>query len=86
MAEGSRKPRNLSLDSEAVARGERYSRLHDTNLSRLVDNFLRALPLPADPRAELRSPVVKRLLGVARGGNTDRAAYREHLHRKYGGR
>lgn len=45
MASLKRKPKNLFLDPVAVARGERYSRLHGTSLSRLVDDFLLALQL-----------------------------------------
>ncbi len=33
-----------------------------------------------------RAQVVRRLRGAAAGGKADRAAYREHLCRKYGGR
>ena len=32
--------KNLSLDPEAVRRGERYSEHHQTNVSQLVNNFL----------------------------------------------
>ncbi len=79
-----RKPKNLFLDSDAVARGMRYSKLHDTNLSRLVSDFLRSLPLKEKRKA--LSPAVQRLYGIAAGGKTDMAAYREHLYRKYGKR
>ncbi|HEU4990672.1 MAG TPA: DUF6364 family protein [Gemmatimonadaceae bacterium] len=84
MARVKKEPKNLSLDPDAVARGERYSRRHGTNLSRLVDDFLRSLPL--DGEEEPLSPVVRRLRGAAAGGKADRAAYREHLYRKYRGR
>jgi hypothetical protein len=43
-----KQPKNLSLDSEAVRRGERYSQLHHTNLSKLVSNFLSSLPLESE--------------------------------------
>jgi hypothetical protein len=79
-----KRPKNLLLDPEAVARGERYSRRHGTTLSRLVGDFLRALPLGADP-SEL-APSVKRLWGVARGDSRGRELYRQHLSRKYGNR
>jgi len=78
--------KNLSLDSDAIGRGERYSELHHTNLSRLVSDFLRQLPLP-EPAKQL-SPIVSRLLGVATSvdGETDDAGdpYHEHLWAKYG--
>lgn len=81
----SRIPKNLSLEPEVIERGERYSKINGTNLSRLVSDFLRSLPLEPVAAHEL-SPVVRRLLGVAKGGKSDREAYREHLHKKYGGR
>jgi hypothetical protein len=87
MGDETKKPKrakNLLLDPEAVSRGERYSRRHGTNLSRLVSDYLRALPLGGD---ELPlSPVVRRLWGVARAGKDDKETYRAHLTRKYGGR
>ena len=85
MTDGRRKakrPKNLLLDPDAVARGERYSRLHGTNLSRLVGDFLHALPLGAEELA--LTPAVRRLWGVAAGSDTDKELYRQHLSRKYG--
>ncbi len=79
-----KRPKNLLLDPDAVARGERYSRRHGTSLSRLVGDFLRSLPLGADEST--LTPAVRRLWGIARGGDADREAYRQHLARKYGHR
>ncbi len=84
MANTAKRPRNLTLDDEAMARGERYSRKHGTSISRLVGDFLRSLPLEPSPGA--LSPVVRRLLGVAAGEVVDEATYRSHLVRKYGKR
>jgi hypothetical protein len=78
-------PKNLSLEPEAIARGERYGRRHGKNLSQLVNDFLHGLPLESPAEREL-SPVVRRLRGIAGGGRTGRKEYREHLHQKYGGR
>ncbi len=79
-----RKPRNLSLDDEAISRGERYSKQHGTSISRLVGDFLRSLPLDA-PRGPT-SPLVRRLVGVAAGKKGEAASHRVHLLRKYGAR
>ena len=79
-----KRPKNLLLDPDAVARGERYSRRHGTNLSRLVGDFLRSLPLGADEGA--LTPAVRRLWGIAAGTDTDRQQFRQHLSRKYGSR
>lgn len=76
--------KNLSLDPEAVRRGERYSELHQTNISQLVNNFLSSLPVGEDLTEAKLTPSVRRMLGIAAGarGVED---YREHLLKKYGG-
>ncbi len=85
-----KKATNLSLDPDAVARGERYGARHGRKLSQLVNGFLAALPAEEAGEgdrglAEL-SPVVRRLYGAAAGGATDRDTYRAHLSAKYGSR
>jgi len=79
-----RKPKNLSLAPDAIQRGELYSQIHGTSLSRLVSDFLRRLPL-GDQALGL-SPAVLRLRGVASSASPDDTAYHEHLSRKYGER
>jgi hypothetical protein len=81
----SKVPKNLSLERSAIARGERYGRMHGKNLSQLVNAFLKALPLRAPAAADL-SPLVRRLRGIAAGRKAGRDAYRKHLIRKYGRR
>jgi hypothetical protein len=74
--------KNLSLDPEAVSRGERYSELHETNVSQLVNRFLSSLPLDDESEVHL-TPAVSRLLGIA----SDKDAvkhYRQYLIEKYG--
>jgi hypothetical protein len=85
-AKPGKRPTNLTLDPDAVARGEQYGARHGRKLSQLVNGFLAALPAPDDDDAELAdlSPAVRRLYGVAAGGRTDRDAYRAHLSEKYG--
>ena len=83
-AGGVKRPKNLSLDAEAVERGEEYGRRHGVPLSHLVGEFLRALPLD-EPEGEW-TPAVQRLYGVAATGKTTRDDHREYLYRKYGGR
>ena len=72
--------KNLSLDPDAVQRGEKYSKRHSTSVSQLVSDFLSGLPGDGE-RVEL-APAVKRLLGIARGSNE--AAYKKYLEKKYG--
>jgi hypothetical protein len=79
----SKRNKNLSLDEEAVRRGEEYSQLHATSVSRLVNDFLSSLPVDLDEDQKKLSPAVRRLLGLASGqGGND--AYRSWLTRKYG--
>lgn len=86
MSRAAKQPKNLSLEPSVVERGERYARLHGSNLSKLVNDYLAALPL--DVAGEPQSPAVRRLYGAASGGAgggvLDREEYREHLARKYG--
>jgi hypothetical protein len=77
--------KNLSLETAAVRRGEWYSKRHQTNLSRLVSDFL--LRLPVDESTRPLSPTVSRLLGIV--GNSEQSerneeTYHEHLWTKYG--
>lgn len=73
--------KNLLLDEDAVAAGERYSATHGTTLSRLVSDFLRRLP---DEAPEITTPAVRRLYGLAAGSTLGEADYRDYLARKYG--
>jgi hypothetical protein len=75
--------KNLSLDPEAVRRGERYSELHRTNLSQLVGNFLSGLPIDSESEGAPLSPAVRRLIGVG-AGETDLEDYRRWLVEKHG--
>ncbi len=78
-----KRSKNLSLDPEAIQRGERYAERHDTNVSRLVSNFLSNLPAGSGELETRLSPAVRRLLGVG-SGKADLATYRRHLIKKYG--
>ncbi len=82
MSGPAKKPKNLLLPPQAIERGERYSAEHDTNVSRLVADFLMALPVGRD--TEPLSPIVRRLRGVAAGRRVDRENYLRHLGKKYG--
>lgn len=80
-----KKPTNLSLDVDAVARGERFAHERGTSLSTLVSEFLSALPDQAVQELDMGAlvPSVRRLHGVA-AGVSGREAYRDHLQAKYG--
>ena len=83
-------PKNLYLDPDAVEHAEEYARVRQTNLSHLVSDFLRSLPLnrSTDVEEEL-SPVVQRLIGIGVPRKPNAAQpevedYRKYLIRKYG--
>lgn len=80
---------NLTVDPDALERGRRYGRRHGLSLSRLVTDFLRALPDGEDEAGgDELPPAVRRLLGSAVGAvevSGDRDDYRRHLEEKYGG-
>lgn len=84
-----KKATNLTLDPDALARGERFSRLHGTSVSQLVTRFLYSLPAgsgaDADHSLTNLTPIVQRLYGVAAGAKADRAMYRAYLFDKYRG-
>ena len=71
--------KNLTLDPEAVKKGERYSRKKGTSISQIVSDFLSRLPDETDSRL---SPAVGRLLGIA-SGKQDEATYHRYLEKKY---
>jgi len=82
-----KKPTNLSLDPGALERAEEFAKRSGKSVSQLVTKFLFSLPVKQAesdvPLAEL-TPAIRRLYGVAAGGETERASYREHLLEKYG--
>jgi hypothetical protein len=57
-----KRAKNLLLDADALTRGEEYCWRHETTLSRLVSDFLLALPAEeAGPTVWPVSPVVQQL-------------------------
>lgn len=88
MAKGTKRPTkrrtNLTLDPDVVAAAERYGKRHGTNLSQLVNDFLRALQERTSVEETALAPVVRRLHGIAAGATVDRDAHRTHLLEKYG--
>ena len=83
-----KKRTNLTLDADAVAGGEAYSKRHGTNISQLVNRFLHSLRVVRsddgpDRIAEGLSPTVRRLYGAAAGGASDLTDYRAHRLQKY---
>ena len=88
VAKGSKRPAkrrtNLTLDPDVVAAAERYGVRHGTNLSQLVNDFLRALRARASVEGTELAPAVQRLHGIAAGAAGDRSAHRAHLVKKYG--
>jgi len=73
--------KNLLLDGPAVDRAESYCRRHDVSLSRLVNDFLLALPGPYDSEA-MKSPIVERLKTASYSGMFAGDTYRDYISKK----
>ena len=73
-----RRPKNLLLDAEALGIGEGYCELHRTTLSRLVEDYLRALP-PRWP-FQARSPIVQRLRAAIAFAEPSSDTYRDYVY------
>jgi hypothetical protein len=73
---------NLSVERTSIERARRYIEAHSTSISRLVDEFLAALPLD-EVRPDDLSPIVRRLYGITAGA-ADVEDYHAHLLQKYG--
>lgn len=78
-----RRPVNLTLDRDAVERGERFANRHGISVSTLVSGFLQALPDEVSDAAPL-APPVQRLYGLATGPDLSRDMHRAFLANKYG--
>jgi hypothetical protein len=79
----SRTTLNLSIDADTVERARKYSELHDTSISRLVNDFLARLPVAEEQEASELPPITRRLNGIAKGG-PDEEDYHRYLLEKYG--
>ena len=71
----------LSIDPDVVQRAKDHARSRGISVSRLVEAFLRALPLRRATVAT-GTPILRRLRGALRG--VDAESHREHLREKYG--
>ena len=74
----SRKKLTLSVDEDVIRKAKRYSRRHDTSISRLVTEFLSSL---SDDEG-FEAPVVSRLRGIL-PSTVSVEEYRDHLAEKY---
>lgn len=78
---GTKKPKNLLLDTKTVADAELYAQKHGTSLSRIVEDYLRTLPKLDQPVYDVRSPLVAELYGMAVVSEKDAEQQREFLAR-----
>ncbi len=74
-----RKKLTLSVDEDVIRKAKRYSRRHDTSISRLVTEFLSLL----SDEEGFEAPVVSRLRGVL-PSEVSVDEYRDHLVEKHG--
>jgi hypothetical protein len=69
----------LSVEESVIERAKRFSRRHDTTVSKLVSEFLGSL----DDSEEPSTPITNRLRGVLPPSAT-RDEYRRHVEEKHG--
>jgi hypothetical protein len=72
---------NLLIERRAIEKARRYSERHRTSVSKLVTDFLQGLPEEESADQPELTPIVKRLLGAAKGADLDE--YRDYLGQKY---
>lgn len=72
--------KNLTLDAEAVRKGELYSKSKGTSVSQLVSDLLSRLP--EEGEGARLSPAVGRLLGIG-SGKADERSYKRYLEKKH---
>jgi hypothetical protein len=80
-----KRAKNLLLDVDALNRAESYCQEHGMTLSRLVEDFLLALP-NAWSSEEARSPIVRRLRSAVVAVPLDPDAYGDYLYRRSRGK
>ena len=73
----------LKLDKQVIEQAKKYAKTHNISLSRLVENYLKALTGNKDKQAGV-GPLVKDLTGVVKIDDRDyRADYTDYLEKKY---
>ncbi len=73
----------LRIDEDLIARAKEYSKASGKSVSRLVADYLAALPRRQDASQARQTPVVTSLRGMLRGAEANRQTYRRHLEDKY---
>jgi hypothetical protein len=75
----------LRLDDGVIRRAKRHAHRRGKSLSRMVGDYFSLMETPSHPlrfKEEL-TPLVKSLLGCAKGAKTDESDYRNYLIKKY---
>jgi hypothetical protein len=75
---GRRRAKNLLLDKQTLNNAEEYCRQLGTPMSRLIEDFLEALPELY--KSEIKSPIVQRLYGATSSGPMKTDDYRDFLY------
>lgn len=73
----------LRIDEDLIARAKAYSRSSGKSVSRLVADYLAALPDRQAGGPARQTPIVCSLRGMLRESKVDRKDYRRHLEEKY---
>ncbi len=73
----------LKLDKQVIEQAKKYAKAHKVSLSRLIENYLKALTGSKNNQADV-GPLVKDLTGVVKIDDRDyKADYTDYLGKKY---
>lgn len=72
----------IRVPAAVLDNAKKFAHDHQTNLTRLITEYLRQLPVEGDPLAD--APITKRLTGIL-SPDVSMDDYYSHLENKYGG-
>ncbi|MCB1034958.1 MAG: antitoxin [Acidobacteria bacterium] len=72
----------LRLDRDVIRRAKQYSQEVGKPVSRLVEDYFRAVTKPSEPEEDL-PPLVRSLRGCIEGSGVEEDDYRRYLEEKY---
>ena len=73
----------LLLDDDVIKKAKGYSKSHDTSLSKLVEEYFKALSAVQNHNAIKTATIVSEIAGVLKGADISEDDYTDYLIEKY---
>lgn len=73
----------LRLEEALVRKAKRYSKKSGKSISKIVADYLNAIPFEEETRERELTPRVRSLMGVLAGSQVTESDYRQHLEAKH---